>query len=89
MKNTKYVVTYRMEDGDASEIFAKIMYGKDLAQLVGFCDCIPVEIIEVMEVTYTGILMPVKIGYPCHAPFNRILIEDVCGNIKEYEWPEH
>jgi len=33
--------------------------------------------------------MPVSIHYPDHAPHNRLMVEDVCGIVKEYYWEEH
>lgn len=85
MKN-KYIVTYKTEFGGVG---CQIMTGQELAEMVGFSDCFEEEVIEVWEVSSYGNLMPVSIHYPDHAPFNRLMVEDVCGIVKEYYWEEH
>ena len=87
-KPNNYVVTFRYPDLD-NKVTVKIINGNDLAAMVGFSDCIPVEIIEVWEMSSYGNLMPVSIYYPDHAPHNRLMVEDVCGIVKEYYWEEH
>ena len=87
-KSTEYVVTFRYPDLD-NKVTVKIINGNDLAAMVGFSDCFEVEVIEVWEMSFKGNLMPVSLSYPCHAPLNRLLVEDVCGNVKEYYWDEH
>lgn len=87
-KPNNYVVTLRYPDFD-NKVTMKIISGNELATMVGFSDCFDVEIIEVWEMSSYGNLMPVSLHYPCHAPLNRLLVEDVCGIVKEYYWEEH
>lgn len=87
-KPDNYVVTFRYPDLD-DKVYVKIINGNDLAAMIGFSDCIPVDIIEVWEMSLYGNLMPVSYHFPDHAPHNRIMVEDVCGHVKEYYWEAH
>lgn len=87
-KPTKYIVTYRYPDLD-DKVRVNVISGNDLAAMVGFSDCIPVEIIEVWEMSSYGNLSLVSFHYPDHAPHNRIIVENLCGLTKEYYWEEH
>ena len=87
MNSTAYVVTYHVHD--IENPCCQILTGSELAIKYGFSDCNGAFDFKAWEITNNGHLLPVALHTPVYPPFNRLLIEDVCGNVDVYEWEEH
>ena len=93
-----YVVTYLTDievvfSEERSEwiqdYVCELVSGEKLANLYGFSDCSGDNNFKAWEITANGNLLPVVLHTPTVAPYNRLLIEDVYGQIDIYEWDEH
>ena len=84
----KFVVAYSIYGEEA----LAIKTGKELAHLIGFSDCYPLDYVHVWKLNKHRMEM-----IPCHVctamepPLNRLYVEVLAGWTEEYwyEWPEH